>query len=297
MTLAPPVPSPPDALVRTVSASGGVSVRAIVATALVQEAADRHALSPVATVALGRALMGAVLLGSSAKQDETVQIQIRGNGPLGPLLAISDQNGRARGYVSHPQSGLDAERLDVAEAVGSRGTLTVVRQGKNATPYSGIVPLQTGTVAEDIAHYLSESEQSRSAIGLGVFIDAAGRVTAAGGFAVHALPDADPNEVSAAEGNVRGFPGPGELVREGFDAAAITETLLLGIGLRERHTSKPAFHCGCTRERVLGAVSLLERDEIESSIEGGEPLEIICRFCADRYQLSPQDLSALLATR
>ncbi len=291
-----PVPSPPDRLVRTLSSGGGVSVRAMVGTALVAEAARRHHASPIATVALGRALMGAVLLGSSAKHDETVQLQLRGDGPLGAILAISDQQGRVRGYVSHAGASLDDGRLDVGAAVG-RGTLAVVRQKSDGTPYSGIVELQTGTVAQDLAHYLSESEQVRSAVGLGVFLDETGGVAAAGGYLVQALPGADEAEVSAVEGNVRGFPGPGELVGEGFDAAGLAETLLVGVGIRERHSATPVFHCGCDRERVLGAVSLLDPAELSESIRSDAPLEVNCRFCATQYRLESSDLETVLAQR
>ena len=273
-----------------------MSVRTIVGTGLVAEAARRHRTSPVATVALGRALMGAVLLGSGAKHEETVQLQLRGDGPLGPILAISDQHGRARGYVSHASASLPDGRLDVGAAVGA-GTLAVVRQKGNGPPYSGIVELQTGTVAQDLAHYLSESEQVRSAIGLGVFLDESGDVAAAGGFSVQALPGADEGEISQVEGNVRGFPGPGELVREGFDAAGLAETLLIGVGIRERHSATPVFHCGCDRERVLGAVSLLDAEELTQSIRSESPLEIHCRFCATQYQLGSDELETVLAER
>jgi molecular chaperone Hsp33 len=268
----------------------------MVGTALVGEAARRHRTTPVATVALGRALMGAVLLGSSAKHDETVQLQLRGDGPLGTILAISDQHGRARGYVSHASAGLPDGRLDVGAAVGE-GTLAVVRQKGNGAPYSGIVELQTGTVAEDLAHYLSESEQVRSAVGLGVFLDETGGVAAAGGFSVQALPGADEVEISKVEGNVRGFPGPGELVGEGFDAAGLAETLLIGVGIRERHSATPVFHCGCDRNRVLGAVSLLDEEELAESIRSDAPLEINCRFCATQYRLDSAELETVLAER
>ncbi len=293
MSSAPP---PPDGLVRTLSSGGGVSVRTLVGTALVAEAARRHQTSPVATIALGRALMGAVLLGSGAKHDETVQLQLRGDGILGSILAISDQLGRARGYVTHAGASLEDGRLDVGAAVGA-GTLAVVRQKGNGSPYSGIVELQTGTVAEDLAHYLSESEQVRSAIGLGVFLDASGQVAAAGGFSVQALPGADEDEISRVEGNVRGFPGPGELVREGFDAAALAETLLVGVGLRERHTATPQFHCGCDRDRVTRAVSLLDPDDLEENIQEQRALEIHCRFCAEGYRLTVDELERVLAAR
>ena len=286
---------PADRLLRTISTDGGIAVRVVVGTALVAEAARRHRSSPTASVALGRALMGAVLLAASGKHGETVQLQFRGDGPLGSVVVIADAAGRVRGYVAHPEAHppLCEGHIDVASAVG-RGVLAVVRQRADGrAPYNGIVPLSTGTVAQDLAHYLAESEQSRTAVGLGVYLHA-GEIEAAGGFFVHALPGARPEDIDQAEENVRGFPGPGELVREGLDADEITDRLLVGLGSRDRHYALPAFHCGCDRERVLRAVTALGREEIEQTREAGETLEIRCHFCAEAYAVSPAELGALL---
>ncbi|MGH0030075.1 MAG: Hsp33 family molecular chaperone HslO [Myxococcota bacterium] len=288
-----------DALVRTVSAGGGIAVRAMVGTGLVAEAAARHGTSPVASVALGRALMGAVLLAAGGKHGESVQLQVRGTGPLGTLVAIADAEGRARGYVTHPTAAPAPPRdpLDVAHAVGL-GVLNVLRQRADGrAPYNGIVPLVDGTIAQDLTLYLTESEQSESAVGLGVFLEPDGEVAAAGGFHVHALPGADPEEVRLAEENVRGFPGPGELVREGHDAHGIVNRLLAGLGQREIHEQRPVYHCGCDRRRVLGAVSLLEAEELEVAARDGETLEIVCQFCAERYEVAPPELRELAAGR
>ena len=289
-------PAPPDQLVRTLSLRGGISVRALVGTRLVAEAAERHATSPTASVALGRALMGAVLLAAGTKR-ETVQIELRGSGPLGSLVAISDPEGRARGYASRPGADtprLDDGQLDVAGAVG-RGTLSVVRYADASQPYTGIVPIVAGTVAQDLAHYLAESEQIHSAVGLGVFLAAGGGIAAAGGYLVQALPGAQDDEIAEAERNVHALAGPGERVREGWDADAIAQRLLGELGCRERHVSSPRFHCGCERERVLRALTLLGREDLERAVEDGETLEVRCRFCATAYAVPPADLAQLVA--
>jgi molecular chaperone Hsp33 len=287
---------PGDELVRTLSAQGGISVRAVVGTELVREAASRHATSPVASVALGRALMGAALLATSSKHGESVQLQLRGDGPLGSIVAIADGEGRVRGFAAHPSAETPPGEAasDVGAAVG-RGVLTVVRQRADGrAPYSGIVPLTTGTVAQDLAHYLAESEQIRSAVALGVYLDDRGGIEAAGGFTVEALPGAAPDEIERAEANVHGSPGPGELAREGLGADAIADRLLAGLGSRERHYAQPVFHCGCGRDRVRRAVTLLGREELERTVARAEPLEIHCRFCADTYTVSPEEIANLL---
>lgn len=286
-----------DALVRTLSGRGGIAVRAMVGTALVRQAASRHATSPVASIALGRALMGAVLLAANGKHGETVQLQFRGDGPLGTLVVIGDADGRVRGYATHAAPASLGNDLDVARGVG-RGVLAVVRQRADGrAPYSGLVPLNTGTVAQDLAHYLTDSEQTNSAVGLGVFLEPDGGVEAAGGFVINVLPDADEEEIELAESNVRGFPGPGELVREGIDADGIVHRLLAGLGARDRNVSTPVFHCACSRDRVLRAVGLLEPEELEESAQGGDPLEVRCRFCAERYVVTSEEIGSLLGER
>lgn len=287
---------PPDRLVRTVSREGGIAVRAMVGTALVDEAVRRHGTAPAASVALGRALMGAVLMAASAKHGESVQLQLRGDGPLGTVFAIADAEGRGRGYASQPRAHVATRggAIDVAGAVG-RGVLVVVRErAGSAEPYSGIVPLVSGTVAQDLAHYLAESEQIHAAIALGVYLEPEG-VASAGGFFAQALPGASEAEIEQVESNVRGFPGPGELVREGLDADAIVDRLLAGLGSRERQRSEPVFHCGCQRERVLRAVTLLGAAELSEVAAGDEPLDVSCRFCGERYRVSPDEIGSLLA--
>jgi molecular chaperone Hsp33 len=285
-----------DELVRTVSADGTLAVRVIVAGGLVGEAAGRHATAPTATAALGRALMGAVLLAADAEDDETVQLQFRGNGLIRSITVIGRGDGHVRGYVGNPAAHLPPRdgKLDVGGAVG-RGVLAVVRYHPAwREPYSGIVPLASGEVAEDIARYLVESEQRPSAVGLGVYVGADGVVEAAGGFLVQALPGAEEDSLGRLERNVRSLPSPTELLREGLGADDVIDRLLAGLGCRDRLRIRPAFECGCGPERIRQAVILLGRDEIREIAASGEALEIRCEFCGDRYRLPADEVGALL---
>lgn len=285
-----------DLLVRTVSADGGVSVRALCGTELVREAARRHGTRPTATNALGRALMGAVLLASGQAEDETAQIQFRGDGPLGAVTAIADGRGRVRGFVSHPALDLPPRggRPDVAGAIG-RGVLAVVRFRPGwREPYSGLVPIQTGEIASDLAHYLAGSEQKPSAVALGLALGAGGEVAAAGGFLVQALPGADDETVARVETVVRGLPPVSELLGEGLGAGDLAELILAGVGARALHASEPRFSCPCTRERVLHAMVLLGHEELREIARERETLETHCRFCGERYLLSPEEVGSIV---
>jgi molecular chaperone Hsp33 len=285
-----------DELVRAVSASGGVRVEALVGTELVAEAARRHGTTATATTALGRALLGGVLLAASAKEGETLQLQFRGNGPLGPLTVIADSSGRVRGFVARPDTALPARdgRIDVAGAVG-RGNLAVVRHHPAwRQPYTGIVELETGEIALELARYLALSEQRNSVVALGLRLGPDARVDAAGGYVVEALPGVDEAELSAVEENQRALPNPSEWIQGGATAGDLADRLLAGVGSGPRERRTPRFACSCSRERALRAAGLLRPDETAELVSRGEPLEVRCEFCAERYELTPAELARAL---
>jgi molecular chaperone Hsp33 len=172
--------------------------------------------------------------------------------------------------------------------------LTVVRQRPGQAPYTGVVQILYGTIARDLTHYLAESEQSNTAVALGVQQSDAGRVHAAAGYFVHALPGASAEETRRAELNVRSASHPSELVAAGADARELTERLLDGLGHREHFESEVSFRCFCDANRVAAAVRLLGEDEIARTARRGEALEVRCEFCAESYTLEPDALRAMI---
>ena len=178
-------------------------------------------------------------------------------------------------------------------AVGA-GVLTVVRQRPGQQPYTGVVQIVHGTIAQDLTRYLAESEQSNTALALGVQHDERGGVRAAAGFLVEALPGASPEEIDRVEENVRATEAPSELALCGVDAHGLAVRLLDGLGIRETHEMQVGFHCGCDEERVATAARLLGREELERSAREDDPLEIRCRFCGNAYRLGPEELASLL---
>ena len=285
-----------DCLLRTVTVEGDLAVRSLVATSVVREAARRHETQPTASAALGRTLMGALLLAATAKDDETLQIQLRGDGELGQVTAIADGEARVRGYVHNPQAHPPAKngKLDVGGAVG-KGLLAVVRyQPGWREPYTGLVPLVSGEVAEDLATYLADSEQTASALALGVFVGSDGEVEAAGGYLVQALPGTSGDVMDRLDRTIRALPSPTEMLRAGADGHQILEELVGDLGHRAVLEAVPRFHCGCSLERIERAVKLLGRDETRDIAEQGEPLEVRCEFCATVYRLSPDEVGSLI---
>ncbi len=284
-----------DELIRTLTPDASASLRVLSATNLVREATRRHATSPVASVALGRALMGGLLLASQGQDGEHIQLQLRGRGPLGTITVTADSGGAVRGYVQHPDLDLPlrGEHLETAEAIGL-GELTVERNHPSwKRPYSGLVPIVTGEIAKDLATYLLESEQKPSAIALGIFVGVTGEVEAAGGYLVQSLPGASDDALARLEQHVVETPNPSEQLREGATADTILQSLLGGPPQDTIDRLYPRFHCPCTVERVKHAAALLGRAEIREVIDQGENLEVRCAFCASVYQLTPDQLGSM----
>lgn len=307
--LEPRASASPDELVRTISTSGSIAVKTIIASELVSEALSLRPFAPTAGNALGRALMGALLIAVGSAADdadeanvESVQLQFRGDGPLGSLTAIADSRARVRGTVQHPE--IELQNADgtpnIAGALGL-GPLNVVRHRPRwRSPYTGTVPLVSGEVAGDLTLYLTESEQTPSAMGLAVAFGPQMQDVAACGFLVQALPDASDEDLSQVEDNVAAIvAAPGGLaglLASPIDADAIVDRLLLGLGSRQRHPMRPSFQCPCTRDRALRTLSLLETGELEDLVAQHQSQEIVCDFCGRAYQIEPDEVRALLAT-
>jgi molecular chaperone Hsp33 len=294
----------PDELVRTISESGTISVKAIIASQLVSEALSLRAYAPTAGNALGRAMMGALLIAVGSAADdadeanvESVQLQFRGDGPLGSLTAIADSRARVRGTVLRPETEhLNADGSpNIAGALGL-GPLNVVRHRPRwRSPYTGTVPLVSGEVAGDLTLYLTESEQTPSAMGLGVAFGPQMLDVGACGFLVQALPDATDDDLSQVEDNVAALPRLASLLAGPIDANGIIDRLLFGLGSRERHPMNPRFHCPCTRDRALRTLSLLDESELAELIAEDQSQEIVCDFCGRAYQIEASEMPPLLA--
>lgn len=293
----------PDELVRTISESGSISVKAIIASELVSQALSLRCYAPTAANALGRAMMGALLIAVGSAADdadesnvESVQLQFRGDGPLGSLTAIADSRARVRGTVQRPDTELlNADGSpNVAGALGL-GPLNVVRHRPRwKSPYTGTVPLVSGEVAGDLTLYLTESEQTPSAMGLGVALGPQMIDVGACGFLVQALPDATDDDLSQVEDNVSALPGLASLLARPIDANAIIDRLLLGLGSRDRHRMDPQFHCPCTRDRARRTLSLLDESELVELIAENQNQEVLCDFCGRAYQIEAAEIEPIL---
>jgi molecular chaperone Hsp33 len=289
-----------DQLIRATAAEGGIRAVGVITNRLCEEARQRHNLSYVATAALGRAMSASLLLASSMKRPESrVNIRIRGNGPMSGLMVDAGLDGTVRGYVDNPEVELPPKangKLDVGGAIGSDGYVYVVRDVGYGYPYSSTVQLVSGEIGDDLTHYLATSEQTPSALVLGVFVNSNG-VQSAGGLLIQILPKAasDPELVALLESRLSTLQGFTPLLQAGKTLPMIFEELLGDIGLELfPETQLVRFHCGCSFDRVLGALKLLGEAELRDMIEKDKGAEATCHFCNEVYKANIDQLEQLI---
>ena len=288
-----------DEIVRAITGDGLVKASAITGRSLVERARGIHRLSPMATAALGRALMGAGMMGDMLKEEQgSLTLQIKGGGPLGTILAVSDCEGNVRGYVQNPQVELMEQRpgkLDVGAAVGLDGTLTVIKDIGLKEPYVGSIGLFSGEIADDLAMYFVESEQIPTACALGVLVGLDQSVTAAGGYLIQLLPGAGEDIIEKIEAGVRAMGPVSAALAGGLDGEGLLRSVLgdFQLEILEKHPVK--YRCYCSRERVSRALISMGREELSSLIEDQGRAELTCQFCDAVYRFSQTELEQLLA--
>ncbi|WP_353930019.1 Hsp33 family molecular chaperone HslO [Okeanomitos corallinicola TIOX110] len=288
-----------DQLIRATAAGGGIRAVGVLTTRLTEEARVRHKLSYVATAALGRTMSAGLLMASSMKRHGSrVNVRVKGDGPLGGILVDAGLDGTVRGYVQNPSVELPPNakgKLDVGGAVGN-GYLYVVRDIGYGYPYSSTVQLVSGEIGDDIAHYLVSSEQTPSALVLGVFVGSEG-VTAAGGILIQVLPKAARDEalVATLESRVSALSGFTPLLQAGKTLPEIFHDLLGDMELSIfSDTQMLRFHCGCSFEKVLGALKILGEAELEDMMIKDDGAEATCDFCGNVYQANSEHLNQLI---
>jgi molecular chaperone Hsp33 len=286
----------PDELVRAIAAEGSVLGFAVVTTETVEEARRRHDTAPTATAALGRTLSATLMLGAGLKDGQRVTVRVLGDGPLGGIVSDGNGQGHVRGYVANPGVHLPLtprRKLDVGAAVG-KGTLHVTKDMGLRLPYHGSVPLVSGEIGEDLAHYLVTSEQVPSVVALGVLVAPDGRVIASGGYILQVLPGAPGHLPGYLEERVAVLPTVTQLVHRGNDPGEMLAMALGALHPQVLEKKPVAFRCGCSREKVEAVLIALGRVELERLLAEEGRAEVQCRFCGERYVLGPEEVEELL---
>ena len=289
-----------DTIIRMIAKDAPIKAMAIQAKGIVERAREIHKTLPVATAALGRTLMAASMMGQQIKEkDGSVTLRINGGGPLGSILAVSDSDGNVRGYVQNGQVELPLKgpaKLDVGTAVGTNGSLTVIKDLKLKEPYVGTIPLVSGEIAEDITAYFAESEQIPTACALGVLVDRDQSVKSAGGYLIQLMPGAGEDTIAKVEGGVMAAGPVSAILEQNDDPEALLRTVMSDFDLKILETCPVSYKCYCSRQRVERALISLGKPELEQMLAEQGGCQLTCQFCDAVYDFSADDLRALIAS-
>ncbi|MBE7028057.1 MAG: Hsp33 family molecular chaperone HslO [Ruminococcaceae bacterium] len=284
-------------ILRAVDECGMIRVSFLNSKDIVNTAQGIHNTSPVATAALGRTLTMTAFLGSMLKSpDDKVTVYIKGDGPLSGIVATSDGCGMVKGYVYNPLTNLPLNKqgkLAVGAAIG-KGYLSISKDLGLKEPYMGSVPLVTGEIAEDFTYYFAKSEQTPTAIALGVLVDTDLSAKEAGGFIVQLMPNADDETAKIIEQNVRSLPPVTEMLSDGMTGEEIIRKVTEGFNMKFLDSSNYEYRCDCSREKIEKALISLGRAELTDIIETDGKAELTCQFCPKVYRLDKAELSKLL---
>lgn len=282
---------------RTIAKDASVVACAIDGTDMIAELEQIHQTSAVVTAALGRLSIAASLMGYGLKNPgDSVTLRVKGGGPAGLLTAVADSHGNIKADVEHPVVELPLNamgKLDVGGAVGTDGTLSVVKDLGLKEPYVGVVPLVSGEIAEDVAQYFAVSEQTPTVCGLGVLVNPDLTVQAAGGFLVQVLPFASDACIDRIEQNLKTLPPVTVMMKQGITPEQIAMRLLEGLGPNLLDEAEVHYCCDCSRERTARMLRSLGEQELQTLAAEEKPVEICCHFCKKQYIFSPEELREL----
>jgi len=285
---------------RAITDDGSARVFFIDSTAIVRRSCEIHHTSKTMTAVLGRTLTAASLMGTLLKdRDNSLTLQLRGDGPAGYVVCVSDYMGNVRGYAENPDAELppnDLGKLDVGGAVG-RGTMYVIKDLGLNEPYIGVCPLVSGEVAEDVTQYFATSEQTPTVCALGVRVDQDNMCFAAGGYLLQLMPGAEESVIDRLETNINMMGSVSKLIADGVSGDEIIGMIFAGIEFTMFDEFEAAYKCTCTRDKYKNALVTLNEKDMNELVEADEPIETNCRFCGNKFVFELDEILTARAER
>lgn len=286
-----------DKIIKTISNNGHFRAYALDATETVTTAQDLHHTWSTSTVALGRTLIAAQILGANQKGNDKITLRILpDNEQVGPIIVVADSHGNVKGYMKNNE--IDYKKTSTGEVIVgpifSPGWFVVVKDMGLKNPYTGQVPLVTGEIGEDLAYYLTTSEQTPSAVGLNVLLDGEDKVKVAGGFLVQVMPDATEEEIARFEEHVQKMPAISQILEEENPLKSMLDAIYGEDEYKILEESPLAFKCDCSKERFAEGLASLGKDEIQAIIDEDHGAEVTCQFCTKHYDFSQADLEEII---
>lgn len=287
-----------DKLVRATAKGGEIRIIAAITTELVNEGVKIHKCSATAAAALGRMLTAGSIMGSMLKSDkDSLTLQISGGGEAKGVVVTSYADAHVKGYIENPNVDLPANskgKLDVGGAVGKNGNLTVIRDMGLKEPYVGQVPICTGEIGDDLAYYFTVSEQTPSAVGVGVLVNKDLSIKAAGGFIIQMMPEADDLTADLVTYRLQEIPSVTSLIEKGMSVEEILEFIFEDMDLKILDSVHPVYKCDCSRERVEKVLMSIGSKDLKSIYDDGKTEELVCEFCNKSYEFTHEDIGKIL---
>lgn len=287
-----------DYIIRGSSIDESIRFFSCITTGMVEEARRIHDCSTVSIAALGRMMTASSMMGIMLKSDNnTLTVQINGKGPAGNIVVISNNTGNVRGYITNPNVELmqrEDGKLDVGSAVGVDGVLTVIKDLGMKEPYVGQIPIISGEIGDDISSYFATSEQTPTAVGLGVLVEVDGHVAASGGFIIQLMPEADEAAISKLEDRLRKIRSVTDMISSGLDAEGMIKDILGDIEYKVYEEQQVEYRCNCSKERLERALISIGKQELEELIQEQGNAELVCHFCNSKYHFEKDELVSLL---
>lgn len=285
-----------DKIIISIAQSGAFRAYVLDSTETVALAQEKHNTLSSSTVALGRTLIANQILAANQKGDSKITVKVIGDSSFGHIISVADTKGHVKGYIQN--TGVDIKKTATGEVLvgpfmGNGHFVTIIDYG-TGNPYTSTTPLITGEIGEDFAYYLTESEQTPSAIGLNVLLDENDKVKVAGGFMVQVLPGASEEEIARYEKRLQEMPAISHLLASKNHVDALLEAIY-GDEPYKRLSEEPlSFQCDCSRERFEAALITLPKADLQAMIDEDKGAEIVCQFCGTKYQFNESDLEALI---
>ncbi|MFV3011949.1 Hsp33 family molecular chaperone HslO [Clostridium botulinum] len=287
-----------DKLVKAIAKDGQVRIIGAITTELVNEGVKLHNCAPTAAAALGRMLTAGALMGTTLKSGkDTLTLQIHGGGIAKGVVVTSYSDGHVKGYIGNPTADIEPNskgKLDVSGIIGKNGNLLVIRDMGLKEPYIGQVPIYTGEIGEDLAYYYTVSEQTPSAVGLGVLVDKDLSIKSAGGFIIQMMPGADEMLADLISYRLEEIPSITEMISKGMTIEEILEYIFEDMDLKILESIAPEYRCDCSREKVERAFASIGQKDLKEIYDEGKEEELKCHFCNKAYAFSHDEVGDIL---
>lgn len=282
-----------DHIVRIVSEKGNLRAIGALTTHTASTICNRHNTSSEVTDMLSRSVTAGVMMAALLKDRQRNVLRFEGNGKVGKVVVEADAEGHVRGYAGDPSASLTSEEKGIVNLLGTAGLLTVTKDVGLRHPYTGTVHLMSGNIADDVAFYLTESEQTPSAVGIGTFLDKEERLIASGGFLIQSLPPQDEANIESIIDIINGLPPLSELLLKGETPEEIISKIFYEVPYKVLSKTPVNFYCDCNRDRFERGLLSLGKVELKNLAEEHDEIETVCEFCKEKYYFTSGELKTL----